>query len=83
MGMDNLFIDEKGNIARGICASGNYFVGHLNNLSKVKWPITPTICPKTYCYCEGEVGITKRKLKPAEIKLLRDKIKNRTINVRT
>jgi organic radical activating enzyme len=78
MGMDNLFIDEKGNIARGICASGNHFVGHLNNLSKVRWPTTPTICPKTYCYCEGEVGITKRKLKPAEIKLLRDKIKRRS-----
>tara|TARA_Y100000034_G_scaffold68191_1_gene82316 strand:- start:2070 stop:3131 length:1062 start_codon:yes stop_codon:yes gene_type:complete len=83
MGMDNLFIDEKGNIARGICAGGSQkFVGHLNNLSKVKWPVTPTICPYTYCYCEGEVGITKRKLKPAEIKLLRDKIKNRNINVR-
>ena len=82
MGMDNLFIDEKGNIARGICASGNYFVGHLNNLSKVKWPTTPTICPKTYCYCEGEVGITKRKLKSSEIKLLRNRRKQSDLDAR-
>tara|TARA_R110002020_G_scaffold343908_2_gene558269 strand:+ start:9140 stop:10201 length:1062 start_codon:yes stop_codon:yes gene_type:complete len=83
MGMDNLFINETGDVARGICAGSSLqFVGHVTSPSKIKWPITPTICPKTYCYCEGEVGITKRKLKPAEIKLLRDKIKNRTINVR-
>ena len=84
MGINNLFIDEKGNVERGICAAGKgHSVGHINNLTKINWPTTPTICPNIYCYCEGEVGITKRKLKSAEIKLLRDKIKQRNINVRT
>ena len=76
MGMDNLFIDEKGYVKRGICSG--YKIGNVNSPSTIKWPTTPTICPKTYCYCEGEVGITKRKLKPTEIKLLRDKIKRRS-----
>ena len=81
MGMDNLFIDEKGNIARGICtAPSQKFVGHVNDPTKIKWPTTPTICSYTYCYCEGEVGITKRKLKSAEIKLLRSKVKQQYIN---
>jgi len=76
MGLDNLHIDEKGNIYRGICATDKQTsVGHITELHHVKWPVSPTICPKTYCYCEGEVGITKRKLKSAEIKLIRDKIK--------
>ena len=79
MGLDNLHINEKGNIYRGICAAGKQTsVGHITDLRHIKWPVSPTICPKTYCYCEGEVGITKRKLKPAEIKLLRDKIKRRS-----
>ena len=83
MGLDNLFIDEKGNVARGLCAGGSgRFIGHVNNPTKIKWPTTPTICPYKYCYCEGEVGITKRKLKSAEIKLLRNKIKRRNMNVR-
>ena len=76
MGMENLFIDEKGYVKRGICSE--YRIGNVNSPSTIKWPTTPTICPKTYCYCEGEVGITKRKLKPTEIKLLRDKIKRRS-----
>ena len=79
MGMENLFINETGDVARGICAGASQqFVGHVNSPSTIKWPTTPTICPKTYCYCEGEVGITKRKLTPAEIKLLRYKIKRRS-----
>ena len=79
MGMENLFINETGDVARGICAGASQqFVGHVTSPSTIKWPTTPTICPKTYCYCEGEVGITKRKITPAEIKLLRDKIKRRS-----
>ena len=83
MGIDNLFIDEKGNVVRGLCAGSlQRFVGHVSRPFSIKWPTTPTICPHKYCYCEGEVGITKRKLKPAEIKLLRNKIKQRNMNVR-
>ena len=84
MGMNNLFINENGNIARGICAGTSLqFVGHINSPTKIKWPTTPTICTHKYCYNDGEVGITKRKLKPSEIKLLRDKIKSRNNNANT
>ena len=85
MGVNNIFIDEKGYVNRGLCTGGESLrsVGHIDNLTKIKWPTTATICPHTYCYCEGEVGITKRKLTPAEIKLLREKRKLRNINVRT
>ena len=74
-------------VARIIAPSITIILTHQNRCfrnsastspSTIKWPTTPTICPKTYCYCEGEVGITKRKLPPAEIKLLRDKIKRRS-----
>ena len=84
MGVNNIFIDEKGYVNRGLCTGGESLrsVGHIDNLTKIKWPTTPTICPHTYCYCEGEVGITKRKLKSEEIKLLKDKIKERYSNVR-
>ena len=83
MGMENLFINETGDVARGICAGASQqFVGHVTSPSTIKWPTTPTICPKTYCYCEGEVGITKRKLKPAEIKLLRNKRKQSDLDAR-
>ena len=80
MGIDNLFIDEKGNVKRGICSE--YRIGNVSDLSKIKWPTTPTICPKTYCYCEGEVGITKRKLKSSEIKLLRNRRKQSDLDAR-
>ena len=84
MGVNNIFIDEKGYVNRGLCTGGESLrsVGHIDNLTKIKWPTTATICPHTYCYCEGEVGITKRKLKSEEIKLLKDKIKERYSNVR-
>jgi len=83
MGIDNLFIDEKGNVARGLCVGGSgRFIGHISNPDKIKWPTKATICPNKYCYCDGEVGITKRKLKSAEIKVLRDKIKRRNRHVR-
>jgi hypothetical protein len=58
-GIQNLTIDNEGNVWRAICKVG----GKLGNIYEgFEIPIDPVICTKSSCTCAADIQLSKSKL---------------------
>jgi len=54
VGLDSVFIDSAGNLARGTCrVNGNF--GNILKPDDIQWPDTAVKCPYTWCGCITDI----------------------------
>jgi organic radical activating enzyme len=58
IGLEQLFIDEKGEIVRAGCRVGGT-LGHIFD-ADLKFPTAPVRCSKSYCHCNTDILTSKR-----------------------
>ena len=63
IGMNNLFITPKGEIAKSVCKGcRQQMLSSIKDIDNMEWPDRPTICEYEWCFCEPEVLIKKKKV---------------------
>jgi len=62
IGINNLFIDPKGDIAKSVCKGARkQMLSSFKNIANIAWPDRPTVCEYEWCFCDPELLISKRK----------------------
>jgi organic radical activating enzyme len=61
IGIESLFISERGQLKKGNCTVGGY-IGSISDYENIKWPDDkPTICTVDQCHCFTDLQLTKWK----------------------
>ncbi len=62
IGLNNLYIDPKGNIAKAVCKGARQlFISNFDTIDHTEWPDRNTRCIYEWCFCDPEILISKRK----------------------
>jgi organic radical activating enzyme len=60
IGLESLYVRYDGMIRRGNCITSP-FVGKIQDVENIIWPIGPVICRQNFCNCTTDVFVSKQK----------------------
>lgn len=60
IGLESLFVQYNGDVRTGNCLSAKK-IGQIQNFENIIWPTKSMICPQTFCDCNTDIYISKRK----------------------
>jgi len=60
IGLESLYVKYDGLIRRGNCITSP-FVGKIQDIENIIWPIGPIMCRQNYCNCTTDVYVSKQK----------------------
>ena len=60
IGLESLYVRYDGLIRRGNCITSP-FIGKIQDIENVIWPIGPVTCRQNYCNCSTDVFVSKQK----------------------
>ena len=60
IGLESLYVRYDGMIRRGNCITSP-FIGKIQDVENIIWPIGPVICRQNFCNCSTDVFVSKQK----------------------